>query len=85
MDSIKFLGTAGARFVMLKQLRASGGIWLELAGARLLIDPGPGTLVRCAKSRPRLDPAKLDAIVLTHKHLDHSSDCLLYTSPSPRD
>ena len=74
MDTIKFLGTAGARFVMLKQLRASGGIWLELAGTRLLIDPGPGTLVRCVKSRPRLDPAKLDGIVLTHKHLDHSSD-----------
>jgi len=26
---IKFLGTAGARFVMIKQLRSSGGIWIN--------------------------------------------------------
>ena len=74
MDSIKFLGTAGARFVMMKQLRASGGVWLTLAGTNILIDPGPGALVKCWRSRPKLDPSKLDAIVLSHKHLDHSGD-----------
>lgn len=73
-DFIKFLGTAGARFVVLKQLRASGGMWLSLAGKELLLDPGPGALLRCLKSRPKLDPTKLDAIILSHKHLDHSND-----------
>ena len=73
-DFIKFLGTAGARFVMIKQLRASGGIWVSSEGNNLLIDPGPGSIVRCASSRPKLDPSKLDAIILTHKHLDHSND-----------
>lgn len=73
-DFIKFLGTAGARFVMIKQLRASGGLWVSSGGRNMLIDPGPGSLVRCASSRPKLDPGKLDACLLTHRHLDHSND-----------
>ncbi|RJO65693.1 MAG: MBL fold metallo-hydrolase [Candidatus Omnitrophota bacterium] len=71
---LKFLGTAGARFVMIKQLRASGGIWISCAGTNVLIDPGPGSIVRCNASRPKLDPSQLDAIVLTHRHLDHCGD-----------
>ncbi len=74
MSFIKFLGTAGARFVVLRQLRASGGLWLSMDKTNLYIDPGPGALVRCLSSKPRLDPAILDGIILTHKHLDHSND-----------
>lgn len=74
MNFIKFLGTAGARVVVSRQVRASGGIWLSLDGTNLFIDPGPGALVKCFSSRPPLDPAKLDAILLSHKHLDHSGD-----------
>jgi len=74
VDFIKFLGTAGARFVMIKQLRASGGLWINAAGVNILVDPGPGSIVRCAKCKPKLNPALLDAIILTHKHLDHSND-----------
>ena len=74
MDFIKFLGTAGGRFVMMKQLRASGGIWLSYKSTNILIDPGPGSIVRCNSSRPKLNPQSLDAIILTHKHLDHAND-----------
>jgi ribonuclease BN (tRNA processing enzyme) len=73
-EFVKFLGTAGARFVVSKQLRASGGLWVRLAGQTLAIDPGPGALVKAHTSRPKLDPAKLDAILVSHKHLDHTND-----------
>jgi ribonuclease BN (tRNA processing enzyme) len=74
MNTIKFLGTAGARFVVMKQLRASGGIWITLDETDVLIDPGPGALLRCLSSRPKLDPQDLEGIILTHRHLDHSND-----------
>jgi len=73
-DFIKFLGTAGARFVMAKQLRSSAGVYLSIQGKSIILDPGPGTLVRLAKSRPPIDVAKLDAVILTHAHIDHSND-----------
>ena len=74
MNKIKFLGTAGARFVVSKQLRSSGGLWLTVDDTNVLIDPGPGSLVRCLVSRPKLNPMDLDGIILTHRHLDHSND-----------
>ncbi len=73
-DFIKFLGTAGARFVMIKQLRQSGGLWISCAGTQVLVDPGPGSLVRCIKSRPKLNPEALDGVILTHRHIDHAND-----------
>jgi len=74
MSFIKFIGTAGARFVVTKQLRSSGGLWLSVGETNLYVDPGPGALVRCLNSKPKLEPSTLDGILLTHKHLDHSGD-----------
>jgi ribonuclease BN (tRNA processing enzyme) len=71
-DTITFLGTAGARFVVTKQFLASGGAWLNLGGTEILLDPGPGCLVQSVKRK--LDASKLKAIILSHKHLDHSGD-----------
>ena len=74
MNKIKFLGTAGARFVVTKQLRKSGGTWLTLDDTNVIIDPGPGSLVKCLSSKPKLNPLELDGIILTHRHIDHSND-----------
>lgn len=71
-DKITFLGTAGARVMVANQILASGGLWLELGGVEILLDPGPGTLVQAA--RRKLRASKLQAIVLSHRHLDHSAD-----------
>lgn len=73
-DFIKFLGTGGARVVVSKQIRSSAGAWLHLNGVNLFLDPGPGALVKCWSSRPALNPANLDAILLSHRHIDHSGD-----------
>ena len=71
-DVLTFLGTAGARIMVSKQILASGGLWLDLGGTHILLDPGPGSLVQCVKRK--LDPSKLRAIILSHRHLDHSAD-----------
>lgn len=72
MNRITFLGTGGARVLVFKQLLASGGIWVEQADSRISLDPGPGALVQAVKHG--LDPTKLDAVVLSHRHLDHAGD-----------
>ena len=71
-DTITFLGTAGARFMVSKQLAASGGMWLDWNGTQVLIDPGPGCIVQATKRK--LNAEKLAAIIISHRHLDHSAD-----------
>lgn len=73
-DNIVFLGSGGARIVVARQLRSSGGIWLSLTGTELLLDPGPGSLVKMTGSRFHLDPSRLSGVLLSHRHLDHSGD-----------
>jgi len=71
---IRFLGTAGTRFIMLSQRRSTGGIWFSYGGSRGVIDPGPGSLVKICEASPPLSPIDINTLILTHRHLDHSSD-----------
>ena len=66
---------------MAKQIRASGGMWFRFAPddgsgpvTQIHVDPGPGALVRATSAVPPCDPTELDALVLSHKHLDHAGD-----------
>jgi ribonuclease BN (tRNA processing enzyme) len=71
-DTITFLGTGGARFMIINQFLASGGLWLDLSGTQILLDPGPGCIVQSTKRK--LKAEKLSTIILSHRHLDHSAD-----------
>jgi phosphoribosyl 1,2-cyclic phosphodiesterase len=73
-NSVLFLGSGGARFVVARQFRASGGMWLRFGQTQVHVDPGPGALVRALSHVPPCNPRDLAAIVLSHKHLDHSGD-----------
>ncbi|HEX9364818.1 MAG TPA: MBL fold metallo-hydrolase [Candidatus Dormibacteraeota bacterium] len=69
---LTFMGTAGARFMVAKQIAASGGLYIEDGTTSLALDPGPGAIVQYAQRG--IDLTTLDAIVLSHRHLDHSGD-----------
>ena len=69
---LTFMGTAGARFMVAKQVAASGGLFIEDGSARLSLDPGPGAVVQYAQRM--IDLTTLDAIIVSHRHLDHVGD-----------
>ncbi len=72
MSKIVFLGTGGGRVSTMTQLRGTGGIYLELSGTRIYLDPGPGALVRARNAKIPLE--KLDAVLVSHNHIDHLND-----------
>ncbi|RKX69832.1 MBL fold metallo-hydrolase [candidate division WOR-3 bacterium] len=73
-DEIIFLGTGGARVVIATQLRATGGLLFYLSGRLILVDPGPGSLIRFLQYAKPYRINKLDVLILTHRHIDHTSD-----------
>lgn len=72
MSGVTFIGTGGGRMVVLNQMRKSGGFWLKLDDVNILYDPGPGCLAMVHQLGLR--PRELDAIILSHRHIDHSND-----------
>jgi phosphoribosyl 1,2-cyclic phosphodiesterase len=69
---IVFLGTGGGRINLIKQVRGTGGFRINSRSANIHVDPGPGALV--SSVRFRQDPLKLDAVIVTHNHVDHVTD-----------
>jgi len=58
--------------VMITQVLGTGGLWMNLDGTEILVDPGPGSIVQSTKRKLRAE--NLSAIILSHRHLDHSAD-----------
>ena len=50
MGKIIFLGTAGDSFTAGKQIRATGGVIVQIRDVQLHIDPGPGALARAEQA-----------------------------------
>jgi phosphoribosyl 1,2-cyclic phosphodiesterase len=71
MTRLLFLGTGGGRFSTIYQIRATGGLYV-MDGANLHIDPGPTAAHQM--HRAGLDPAKTDAVLVSHCHPDHYTD-----------
>jgi len=69
---IVLLGTGGGRFVTMTQKRRTAGIRLLIDGVNVHVDPGPGALVYSIVER--LDPQRLDAVLVSHCHPDHYTD-----------
>jgi len=67
--SVQILGSGGPEL----DNRASSGyaVWID-GKSRLLVDCGGGTALNFFKSGGRLED--LDAILLTHNHIDHTND-----------
>lgn len=81
-ETITFLGTGGARFMIISQKLASGGLWFNFNGTQILMDPGPGCILQTKKNK--LEPEKLSAIIVSHRHLDHSADVNIMTEAMTR-
>lgn len=69
-----FLGTGGGRINLIKQVRMTGGFRVNSSSANIHVDPGPGALV--ASKKFNQDPLSLDCVIVTHDHVDHSSDAM---------
>ncbi len=64
--------------------RFPAGVLVAGGGARILIDCGPGVLRRLPEVGIGLE--QIDAVLLTHRHLDHNADlaALLFALQNPR-
>ena len=72
MMEIVFIGTGGGRINLIKQFRGTGGFRINSESADIHVDPGPGALTNSI--RLRQNPLKLDAVIVTHSHIDHCND-----------
>jgi len=72
VSRIVFLGTAGDAIVYGKQLRASGGIFIEHEDMHMLINPGPGTLVQAKFAGVSL--RELDSILIARNTILTAND-----------
>jgi len=70
-----FLGTGGGRVNLIRQVRRTGGFRINSKSANIHVDPGPGALLESIALRQ--NPLTLNAIIVTHNHIDHFSDAMV--------
>lgn len=73
MDQVRFFGTTGDKDLMFSNCLSAGGLYLEINNKKIIMDPGPGTFNNFVETFPG-DIKKLDAVILSHVHFDHSTD-----------
>jgi ribonuclease BN (tRNA processing enzyme) len=83
MISFLILGAGGA---IPTPTHNPAAYWVGIDGRPLLVDPGPGALVRLLASRDGPESIdEIETVLLTHLHLDHCADLapLLFALHSP--
>lgn len=73
MNKVRFFGTTGDKDLMFHNKLIPGGIYLEIFGKKIIMDPGPGTFNNFNRTYPKMIN-ELDSIILSHVHFDHSTD-----------
>lgn len=74
MNIVRFYGLTGDADLMFNnELEAGAGMYFEIEGKKIIMDPGPGTFVKFNHDFPRRI-LELDALILSHIHFDHSND-----------
>ena len=68
---VVFIGTGGGRINLIRQVRGTGGFRIN-GPPNIHVDPGPGALT--SGLRRKQSPLKLDAVIVTHNHIDHAND-----------
>jgi ribonuclease BN (tRNA processing enzyme) len=69
---IIFLGSGAGSSVVGKQIRASGGIIIQVNNDQFHIDPGPGSLVKARECGISL--RENTAVLVSHAHIGHCND-----------
>ena len=72
MIRLHILGAGGA---VPTATHGPAAYWIEVDGHGVLVDPGPGALVRLVRQPGAPDDVDaIDTVLLTHLHLDHTAD-----------
>lgn len=72
MITLHVLGAGGA---LPTPDRGPAAYWIDVDGDGLLVDPGPGALVRLVRQDGAPDTVDdVDTVLLSHLHLDHTAD-----------
>lgn len=74
-DFIHFFGTTGDKDVFFKGIRSMGGLYLNINDTKIIIDPGANTFYKFINS---YKDTKIDGIILSHVHIDHSNDLNIF-------
>ncbi|MCX6769344.1 MAG: MBL fold metallo-hydrolase [Candidatus Micrarchaeota archaeon] len=77
-----FLGTGGGRFNLVSQVRRTGGFRIN-GDLNIHVDPGPGALISSLAYSQ--DPTKINWLIVTHNHIDHTNDAGLMIEAMDRD
>ncbi len=73
-DFIHFFGTTGNKDIFFKKIRQVGGLYFSVDDTNIIIDPGVNTFYKYINTYED----KIDGIILSHIHIDHSNDLNIF-------